>query len=29
VILAIHDPESTREAARHILHEEAAAEGLD
>jgi len=28
-ILAIHDPESTRESARHILHEEAAAEGLD
>lgn len=29
VILAIHDPESTREAARHILHGEAAAEDLD
>ncbi len=27
VILALHDPESTREAARHILHEEAASEG--
>ncbi|MGI5844096.1 MAG: zinc finger Ran-binding domain-containing protein [Candidatus Xenobium sp.] len=29
VILAIHDPESTREAARQILHEEATAKGLD
>ncbi len=29
VILAIHDPESTREAARHLLHGEAIAEGLE
>lgn len=29
VILALHDPESTREAARQVLHDEAIAEGLD
>jgi len=29
VILALHDPESTRQAARQVLHDEAVAEGRD